>query len=109
LGGEPRKKDDVWALTRYAQRQKAGGFERAYRREATWTSGRPSKGSLVNDLPARAVCSRCGFINVLRADRLKAQPHLRQGPAYTSTGIKLPPPFVLVDRKEGVDKDEQPP
>jgi hypothetical protein len=108
LGWEPREQDRVWALTRYAARQKAGGHSELYRREANWTSGWPREGSMVTELPARATCPRCGFINVVDPRRLNVEPRTRQGPTHTSTGIRLPPPFVLRQGHEPVDDNDQP-
>lgn len=65
------REDGVWAFSRYAIKRSLKGRKLKFRRTPGLTHGDAIESTIVERLPARAKCPRCGFINTLSPDTLK--------------------------------------
>ena len=100
-GWAPHGLDQVWQPTRHAARQIAGDLPSRYRRQAQWASGRRVAGTAVEKLPAAAKCPGCGFVNILFADALRAEPKPRVVASGGSSDLIEPTAwFLWRDREE---------
>jgi hypothetical protein len=100
-GWAPHGLDQVWQPTRHAARQIAGDLPSRYRRQAQWASGRRVAGTAVEKLPAATKCPGCGFVNILCADALRAEPKPRVVASGGSSDLIAPTAwFLWRDREE---------